>query len=305
MSNTGYLHPSYAQSLSEFGEPIELSASKGWILKRAIPKTVAFDGMGCYPIFMCEKWSSLEKDLDFIGSQLVSVALVTDPFGQYTQQELQRYFRDVARPYKEHFVVDLQRRPEEFVSRHHQRNSKKALEVVRTEICEEPIQILDEWNTLYRNLIKRHNIKGLARFSRASFARQLSVPGLTTFRAVHENQTVGILLFYFTKDTGYYHLGAYSTKGYELDASFALFWTLLQYSANIGLRWLSLVAGAGAEGDNSDVLSRFKRGWSTETRTAYFCGRIFDPISYRKIVSMQQNLIKTTYFPAYRANEFA
>lgn len=305
MNTSGYLHPLYAQSLREFGEPVELPASKGWILKRPIPGTALFDGMGCYPIFMCENWSNLEKDMEFIASQLVSIALVTDPFGQYTQQELRRHFNSVARPYKEHFVVDLQRRPEEFVSRHHQRNSKKALEVVRIEVCKEPIQILDEWDTLYKNLIERHNIKGVAKFSRKSFAKQLIVPGLTAFRALHENQTVGILLWYLISDIGYYHLGAYSDKGYELNASFALFWTLLHYFANSGLRWLSLGAGAGAEGDRDDGLTRFKRGWSTETRTTYFCGRIFDPANYRRITSIRQNLINTTYFPAYRANEFA
>jgi len=303
MSTFGYLHPSYPQSLIDFGEPIELPASKGWILKRHIPGTSLFDGMGCYPVFMCENWSLLEKDLESVGSQLVSVALVTDPFGHYTQQELSQCFKDVARPYKEHFVVDLQRRPEEFVSRHHQRNSKKALEIVRIEICREPIKILDEWDTLYRNLIERHNIKGLTRFSRESFAKQLSVPGITAFRAMYENQTVGILLWYITDETAYYHLGAYSSEGYQRNASFAFFWTLLKYFANIGLRWLSLGAGAGINGINSDGLTRFKRGWSTETRTAYFCGRIFDLLEYQKLVSIR-NINKTIYFPAYRADEF-
>jgi len=303
MSNSGYLHPLYAQSLIEFGEPMELPTSKGWILKRSIPGTSYFDGMGCYPIFMCEDWSCLENDLDSIETKLVSVSLVTDPFGQYTPQELLRYFKDIARPYKEHFVVDLQRRPEEFVSGHHQRNSKKALEMVNIEICQEPIRILDEWDALYRNLIDRHNINGLTRFSRESFATQLSVPGIVAFRAVYEDRTVGILLWYLTSERGYYHLGAYSTEGYQLNASFALFWILLEYFANMGLRWLNLGAGAGSNGDGNDGLTRFKRGWSTETRTAYFCGRVFDPVKYQKIVSMR-SLDNTGYFPAYRADEF-
>ena len=299
MSNSGYLHPLYAQSLIEFGEPVELPASKGWILKRPIPGTTLFDGMGCYPIFMCESWSNLEKDLDFIGSQLVSIAVVTDPFGQYTQQELLHYFKDVAKPYKEHFVVDLQQQPEEFVSRHHQRNSQKALETVRIETHKEPVQLLDEWDTLYESLIKRHNIKGLTRFSRDAFAMQLTVPGVVAFRAIVEARTVGILLWYIRDDIGYYHLGAYSPEGYKIKASFALFWTLIKYFAHSGLKWLGLGAGAGSYNDGQDGLTRFKRGWSTGTRTAYFCGRIFDAGKYEEIV-MACGIPPTNYFPAYR-----
>ena len=58
MNNLGYLHPMYAQSLIEYGTPLELPFSKGWILKRSIPGTNQFDGMGCYPIFACQDWSA-------------------------------------------------------------------------------------------------------------------------------------------------------------------------------------------------------------------------------------------------------
>ena len=303
MTSTGYLHPLYALSLNKVGEPIELPTSKGWILKRPIPETAAFDGMGCYPIFMCENWSALEKDLDWVGTQLVSLSLVTDPFGKYEPQELSRYFKDVARPYKEHFIIDLQRRPQEFVASHHQRNAKKALEIVKVEIFEEPIHLLDEWDSLYKNLIERHAIKGLARFSRETFARQLSVPGIVAFRASARDRTVGMLLWYIQDEVGYYHLGAYSPEGYELKASYALFWTTLKYFADFELRWLNLGSGAGIQGNENDGLTRFKHGWSTGTRKAFFCGRIFDPLKYGEIVSMR-NFRNTNYFPAYRADEF-
>src|SRR5215510_6289959 len=130
MRAAGYLHPLYSQSLCELGEPVELPACKGWILKRPIPNMPLFDGMGPYPIFACENWSSLKKDLDQIGSQLVSLSLVTDPFGQYSQEDLLHYFKDIVRPYKEHFVVDLRQPPQAFVLHHHQRNARQALQKV-------------------------------------------------------------------------------------------------------------------------------------------------------------------------------
>src|SRR5574341_196798 len=208
-----------------------------------------------------------------------------------------RSFKDVARPYKEHYVIDLQQQPEEFVAAHHQRNTRKALETVRVEICTEPLQYLNEWDSLYKNLIERHDIRGLTRFSREAFARQLRVPGIIAFRAISRNKTAGMLLWYIQGDIGYYHLGAYSPEGYKVKASFALFWTLIKYFSDSGLKWLSLGAGAGSHNDGQDGLTRFKRGWSTGTRTAFFCGRIFDPVKYQKIV-LARGIANTDFFPA-------
>jgi len=303
MNSYGYLNHLYPLSLIEFGKPLELPASKGWILKRPIQGTSEFDGTGCYPIFVCKDWDSLEEDLDWVGSQLISLSLVTDPFGRYNQHDLMKCFKDVARPYKEHFVVDLQQHPEDFVSAHHQRNAHKALKVVEVDICTMPIKYLDEWVSLYNNLIERHNITGITKFSADAFAKQLGVPGIVAFRASFNDKTVGMLLWYVQGNVGYYHLGAYSPDGYKLNASFALFWTLLDYFANQGLQWLSLGAGAGTQGDVNDGLTRFKRGWSTGVRTAYFCGRIFDQKKYQEIVKAK-GIPPTNFFPAYRHGEF-
>jgi hypothetical protein len=63
MPPSGYMHPNYAHSLREFGEPRELPGSGGWILERIIPGTPYRDAMGCYPLFACNDWSKLANDL--------------------------------------------------------------------------------------------------------------------------------------------------------------------------------------------------------------------------------------------------
>ena len=75
----------------------------------------------------------------------------------------------------------------------------------------------------------------MTKFSWEAFAKQLSVPGIVAFRALVEGKAVGMLLWYKQNDIGYYHLGAYNALGYELNASFALFWTLIDYFADFGL----------------------------------------------------------------------
>ena len=120
------MHPAYAESLSEIGAPRLLPRSGGWILERQIPDSQHRDAMGCYPLFACEDWSQVSDDLESIGNDLVSVAVVTDPFGAYDEDCLRKSFPDVTIPFKDHFVVDLNREPHTFVHSHHRRNTAKA-----------------------------------------------------------------------------------------------------------------------------------------------------------------------------------
>jgi hypothetical protein len=300
----GYLHPLYAESLSQFGVPHQMPRSAGSILKRPIPEFPYEDAMGCYPLFACKDWSRLGADINDLSGELISLALVTDPFGHYDDELLRDCFRDVVVPFKEHFVVDLTRPIESFVSSHHRRNARNALRVIAVESCEQPSQHADEWVNLYATLVERHHIKGMARFSKAAFLTQLQVPGLFMFRAAHGESTVGMTLWYTNEqNVSYYHLGAYTDLGYELKASFALFWFAMEHFATLGIEWLNLGAGAGVRRKEDDGLARFKRGWSTGTRTAYFCGRILDRVRYDEMTNAK-GISETKYFPAYRAGEF-
>ena len=302
---TGYLHPAYADSLAEFGVPYELPLCRGWILKRQIPGSTDQDAIGCYPLFTCQDWSQLNVDLDKLGGELVSLSLVASPPGTYDQDLLRNSFPDVFLPFKEHFVVDLSLPRDSFVHPQHQRKARKALSELRIEASTDPVDLLDEWVLLYRMLVQRHAIKGIAEFSEDSFHKQLRVPGIRSLRAIQDGLTLGMLLWYVQGNTAYYHLGAYSERGYEMNASFGLFSYALDYFAQSGLRWLQLGAGAGIGPGGSSGLSRFKAGWATGSRTAYFCGKIFDQKKYDDLVRAKEDVSMTGYFPAYRTNEFA
>jgi hypothetical protein len=303
MNAYGYLSFLYTKSLSEFGTPLALKHSGGWLIQKKITGFDCEDAMGPYPIFSCQDWSRLHEDLDELEGRLVSVSVVTDPFGHYTYNELLQIFPDICFPFKEHFVIDLQKDPQTYVDAHHRRNVKQAMRRVKVQISEEPSHWLDEWHALYEVLIERHQIKGMTRFSKNSFRIQLSVPGIIAFKALYEDQTIGMLLWYKQDDIAYYHLGAYNDLGYQQKASFALFWTLIEYFAGHETRWLGLGAGAGSQNDGQDGLTRFKRGWATGTRTTYFCGRILDHKKYQEIVEAK-GIQPTKFFPAYRVGEF-
>lgn len=301
MDITGYLHPLYAKSLSNYGTPYFLPNCQGFIVKRPITEdgtVLGIDAMGCYPLFTCVDWSRLSLDLNAIDRDLISLVVVTDPFGDYTEGELRNCFPDHMRLYKPHFVIDLSQAPKTFISSHHSRNIAKASAKVGVEHCEQPIQYLTAWMNLYNKLVARHSITGIAQFTSA-FARQLQVPGIVMFRAMYQDEIIGIIIWYIQGDVVYYHLAAYSEEGYTLRASYALFWEAITYFSAKGLKWLNLGAGAGIEANEDDGLTRFKRGWATGTRDTYLCGRIFDTITYTKLSNNSHNK-PTTFFPAYR-----
>lgn len=293
----GYFSRDYAESLSEFGDVRALPNCGGWLLETPIPNSDMRDAMGCYPMFACANWRALADDLAALAADLVSVRLVTDSFAAADAAQLSAAFPDVCYEYKQHFVCDLARPLEQSVNRHHQRNARKALKAV--EVCEatnDP-HLLGEWCALYDQLIERRGITGLQRFSGISFARQLRVPGLVAFAAKEQGETCGLILWFVSGNVAYYHLAAYSDRGYELRASFALFWHSLTHFATSGLRWAALGAGAGTHATDSG-LTRFKRGWSTDTRPVYFCGRVLQPKAYADLAANTSSV--GGFFPAYR-----
>lgn len=301
-SVTGYLHQSYAQALAEFGIPRYLPACEGWILEREVPGRDEHDAMGCYPLFCCRNWRRIGEDLARLNPTLVTLSLVTDPFGDYTPEMLTEFFGQVEL-FKEHYVVDLRRPRASTVSKHHRESSRWALRNVKVERCENPAVYLDDWVELYASLAARRGIAGLTRFSRESFSRQLAVPGMLMFRATHAGRTIGARIYCVHGRFAYSHLSAFSSQGYALRASYALHWTAIEQLRE-HVDWLDIGAGAGLRSGANDGLAHFKSGWSSETRPVYFCGRVFDRHAYSEINTVV-GARETDYFPAYRRGEFS
>jgi hypothetical protein len=262
----------------------------------------ATDAMGCYPLFCCGDWRRLGDDLHELQNKIVSLVLVSDPFGNYTPELLKSVF-DVVRPYKEHFVADLSLPLEQFTSARHRKSGRKTLQKISVEVCPDPLAYLDEWVWLYGQLIERHRIRGMRCFSRDAFAKQLAVPGLVMFRATEGKEPLSLDLWYVQGDVAQAHLVGTSPRGYELQVSYGLKLFILQHFTG-KVRWVNLGAVPGVSTDANNGLASFKRGWSSETRTAYLCGKILNPSAYHELVRATRSE-NVEFFPAYRAGEFS
>jgi Acetyltransferase (GNAT) domain len=298
---TGYCHPDYASSLAEFGRPLPLPLSGGWLLQRRIGSTEFFDAMGPYPMFCCRHWSRLDEDLSGLATKLVSVVLVADPFADESAGSLEGTFDDVVR-FKDHYVAELSEPPDAFVRPSHQAHARRALRSLKVDVHERPWEHLDDWVRLYANLSRRHSISGLRAFSRAAFEKQLKTPGLVMFGATAGDEIVGLDLWFVQGDVAYGHLAAFSDLGYELRASYATKWTMLNYFLG-RVSWVNLTGSSGISAGEMDGLAKFKSGWSTTTKAVYLCKRIFQPEIYGTLAGERRTSTEG-YFPAYRSGEF-
>lgn len=297
------MHPRYAESLAEFGTPRELPRCGGWILERAIPGSPYRDAMGCYPLFCCRDWSQLHADLEELGSDLVAVSMVPEPFGRFERADLERCFPDVVVPFKDHSVFDLANSPKDRVSRHHRQCAERALAVLRVEEQHTPATFVDEFVRLHHTLVERHAITGLRAFSRRAFTLQLDTPGAVVLRVIHEGENVGAALWFVQGDIAYGHVIAISEAGYKLGAAYALYWSSLDHFAG-KVRWISVGGMPTMTTRGTEGLESFKRGWTQESRRAYFCGRILNRERYAEILRARP-APETNFFPAYRQGELS
>ena len=281
----------YAKSLSELGVPVELSRSGGWVLRRPIPESSHWDAVDPCPLFCCRNWSALKRDLDDLAGDLVSVAIVTDPFGNYREPDLTGAFPELTRVYKDHFITELGEMSDRSLGKHHRYSVRRAIGKIDVDICSDPRSQVDEWVRLYRVLVEKHGLTGIHAFSRASFESQLAVPGMVMVRGYHLGELAAAHLWLVRGDVAYSHLAASSPDGYRLGALYALYAKAIEHFRR-GLRFLDL--GAGSSG-----LGRFKRGFATGTRPAYLCGRILNKDVYESLRGTSGGS-EFDFFPAYR-----
>ena len=296
---SGYQHPLYAESLAEFGVPTKLPSSQGSILIRDIAGTGARDAMGCYPLFSCQNWAGLYQDVESLGSDLVSLTLVTDPLGDYQLNDLKACFPDLLRPFKEHFIIDLQEPRERTVSKSHRYNARKALRELTVEVVDDPESFIDEWAVLHGHLINKHGISGIRAFSHRAFLAQFKTPGIVILRAMCGQRTVAAAMFFVQDGVAQAHVLGCDPEGYAKRALYAITWHIYDYFDD-SVRWCNLMGVPDGEGPQIENIRMFKKGWTRVTRTSYLCGRVLNQDKYDKLAASYTSG-NMSYFPIYRA----
>jgi hypothetical protein len=298
---TGYAHPAFAEVYREFGTARALKNCGGFVLERAIGDTGLHDAMGCYPLFCCRDWSGLRQDTEVLSTDLVSLVLIADPFHAPVQRELGELFDHVV-PFKTHYVADLHRPIQQYVSKSRLRGARKALRKITIDIPLNPEALANDWHKLHSEMASRRRLTGITALSTSALERLFRVPGLIVLRATHNGETVGMHVVFLNRDTVYCHFAAYSALGYTLGASTALYVCDIEHFSGKA-RWIDWGGVPGGGEQPSGSLTYYKQAFASDQRTVYLCGKIFDKIAYHGLL---RPLHQTTvpYFPAYRSGEF-
>jgi hypothetical protein len=288
-----YSSEAYARAFEGLAEPLRLPIANTWVLRRRIPGTPHYDAMGCYPLTVWPRDTTLSYDFPALKEMgVVSLVLVADAFFCPEPEALQRDF-DVARPFKDHYVHDYGQAFH--YGRHHRYEVKRARAACR--IVQVPLsEWLREWNDLYQYLCARHGISGLQRFSPLYFERLAALPQLHAIAAWHAQELAGMHLFLRHQGVVYSHLAAFSASGYPSRAGYALNDYAIDHFR--GSRLIDFGAGAGVADDSEDGLAVFKRGFANRSERFFLCGKILDPQLYDRLSEAKPS---ATYFPAYRA----
>ena len=295
----GYSHNRYAESLSEFGAVITLQNAGGYLIKRKLPSSEYFDCIGCYPLFACRYPGALAADLHSLPEDIVSVTLVPDPWAGLDREELARSF-DLIRPFKNHYVVDLDIPFDAYMHKHHRRYSRRALQQADVQLAEDPSLHADEWVALYQHSIVRHKIQGLRAFSHRALSIQLQVPGCHYFRGVIKGELQGALVCYLDRGVVYPHLISTTSEGQKAGLQYALLWVAMEAFRGRA-RWFLLGSTPGLtdRSSGSTGLSFFKSGWATGICQSHIYGRVHNRVEYRKLAKDVRP--DHGFFPAYRS----
>ena len=290
-----YRSAAYAAALGKLGRVLPLGETGGFVIERSIAGTGWRDLMGPYPLLCCADWHALEAAVAALGTDYVTLTIVTDPFCPLPPEKLAASF-PLCRPFHDHHIIDLDAPPAP--SRHHRRSLRQAADGIRLEAGSADPGLLEQWVQLYAALVVRKTIGDMRAFDRESLAHQLSVPGAQLVTAWEDDDLLGADLYYADHGVIYAHLSAYSEKGYARSVSYPMMAHAIRYFSGRA-RYLDL---GGAPAGAGQGVAQFKRGWSALTRPSYLCGKVLDPTAFGELCAPLDPAI--SYFPPYRLGEF-
>ena len=123
----------YAPCYARCKHILNLPHSIGGVLRQGIDALPYFDAVGCYSLLDCAKWKAFADGFTSLATNVVSMAIVADPFGDDTPEPRAQRFPDRAIPFKEHYVVNPARTWRMAISTHPRRNIRMVEKAVPVE----------------------------------------------------------------------------------------------------------------------------------------------------------------------------
>jgi hypothetical protein len=275
----------YLSGLSHIGVVDKRESAPVPILRRPIPGSPLFDGLGPWPYMSVASSDDIPALTDAFAD-LVTLTVITQP----------GYFPSLARGdvvhLKQHFVFDpglpfpaLSRK-----TRDHLKRGQKRWVFG-------PVEDLDErmdMERLYDDLRKRRGLTGgFFDFRRIHFETLAECENAVFFRVGDSEATVGMTCGAIFEDRLQLIHIALSEAGLQNDASYVLMQGVLDFCQD--QRLLLLMGGTPRHGGAG--VERFKARWSNRREPVSLVQIINQPLAYAELCRTAGD---TSFFPAYR-----
>lgn len=293
------MHPyatlAYANTQKHIGQPLYVPAWRTHVIVRSGDAQVR-DAVGPYPLACLAQESDLVRGLEWLrDAGMVSVVLVVDTLTGPPLASFKEAF-PITRIFKPHYLVD----PDAGAyapSKHHcyelRRADRRKVETRPTPLRE----ILGQWTALYDELIARHRVTGIQRFSRESFEALADCEGVSAVGAFIDGELCSCHIWVQWRGRVWSHLAATNALGYANGAAYAVYdWSIRHYSGQL----INLGGAAGIGSAEDDGLAKFKAGFANRQHPSHLCGAILDAATYHALCA-ERGIRESDYFPAYRA----
>ena len=276
--------PTYLTGLAHLGSVEFPPAAPALIVRRPVPGTSRFDGLGSWPYLWIDSADEISA-LSEAYRHLLTLTVVTQP-GFRPACEAAAYFKD-------HYLYDP--------SRAFPALSKKAREHLRRaeQSCAfDVVTRFDERMTiagLYEELRRRRGLAGtFFDFPRIHFETVARLDGAVFFRVRNGHDVCAMACgFAFGDRIQLLHI-AITDTGLRQDASYCLMNAMLEFARSE--RRLLCMGGLPRYGDEG--LKRFKTRWSNRQEPVFLLRIVNDRAAYTELVRGRED---ERYFPAYRA----
>lgn len=291
-----YITELYAKSLNHWAEPLFIPAWNNWVMVKPIESDL-YDACSPHPISILTPDTDIEAGLSFLKDKgLVSLILVLDDFHRPDLTSLGNYF-DVVRPFKTHYIYNPSKGPILY-DKHHRYELRQARKDLRTAPLDLKVH-LSEWMGLYKQLVTHHQLSGLHDFQEAHHKALSNLDGIVAFGAWAGDELVSCHIWAYEQGYAHSHLAASNATGYKTRAAYAVNDEAINFFKDAKL--LNFGGGAGYSQNDADGLSKFKKGFSNQTASAYICGAVLNQDRYTDLINRRSLTEKTDFFPAYRA----
>lgn len=280
----------YAEGLDNIGTPVLDPTRRVVLLKRPIPGSARFDGIGPWPYLWVDDGDDLAALRDGFAD-LVTVTAVTqpgfDPRGVDPSID--------AALLKQHFVFDPLL-PTPPLSKRSRQRLRRAEEVGNFEIVDDRAERM-AIAPVYDGLLGRRGLKGgLFDFPSAHFEAIADLPESTFFRAARAGE-IGAMACGIVHDDMLQILHtAISETGLAWHASYLLMRGMQDHARERGLR---LLTGGMPDGAR-DGLRTFKLRWANSFAPVHLVRIVNDQAAYHAL-GRGRDAGGSDYFPAYRA----